>query len=344
MRGGLADTSGSVERGARQAAALFTLAGVIGLLNGFVPGMVGYGNDWLRLVNVAALVVAVVTPLVPWGRLGPRSTLVLVLPALGLIGVSHLVDGVPAPIYGVWFVVLFAWIGMWHPAGTCVMVGPLAVIAYVAPLAMRGDTEAVASVGVAIPAAVLLGEVMARTVAALQAAQRAQAEAAELLAKASVTDDLTGVGNRRYGNRLLDSLEPGDVFVILDLDDFKGVNDQHGHTRGDELLREFAAYLTGAMRDGDEIARFGGEEFIVVLRGAGGALDGPVRRLLDGWRERRSLTSFSAGVAVHADGTSPADTYAAADAALYAAKEGGRDRACLTRGAGDLAGAFVAVA
>jgi diguanylate cyclase (GGDEF)-like protein len=333
---------GEVIRGARQACALFAIAGTIGLVNGFVPGMVGYANDALRLVNLGGLAVAAIGWLIPWDRLGSRSTLAFVVPALALIGTSHMVDGVPPTIYGVWFVVVFAWLGMWHPAGTCVAIGPLAVVAYVLPLALRGDGDAVASVGVAIPAAVLLGEVMARTVAALHAAQRAQAEAAELLAKASVTDDLTGVGNRRHGNRLLDSLEGGDVLAILDLDEFKAVNDRHGHARGDELLCELSSYLAGAVRASDDVARFGGEEFVVVLRGAGGALDEPARRLLDGWRARRPLTSFSAGFAVHVAGTSPASTYAEADAALYAAKRAGRDRVCAA--ATSAAGEFVPVA
>jgi diguanylate cyclase (GGDEF)-like protein len=146
------------------------------------------------------------------------------------------------------------------------------------------------------------------------------------LAKASVTDDLTGLGNRRHGNTLLDSLVAGDTLAMLDLDHFKRINDAHGHPAGDGVLRDFSSYLLRAIRDKDAVARFGGEEFIIVLRGAGDAALDTIERLLTGWRALSPLTTFSAGVAVHRLHQLPSSTFAHADAALYLAKLRGRDR------------------
>jgi diguanylate cyclase (GGDEF)-like protein len=141
-----------------------------------------------------------------------------------------------------------------------------------------------------------------------------------------VTDDLTGLGNRRHGVMLLDSLAPGDTVAMLDLDHFKRINDTLGHPAGDEFLQVFSSYLLRAVRDKDAVARFGGEEFIIVLRGAGAAALDSIERLLTGWRALTPLTTFSAGVAVHRRHQTPSSTFADADAALYQAKQRGRDR------------------
>jgi predicted signal transduction protein with EAL and GGDEF domain len=149
-----------------------------------------------------------------------------------LIGGANLTDGMPARVYGVWFLVLYAWVGMWHPPRVCLAISPVVTVAYVIPLLLQDHLPGdIASVGIAIPAGVMLGEVLAKTVEALRRSQRDHEEAAALLAKASVTDDLTGVGNRRHGNQLLDGLAPGDAVVLLDLDHFKSVNDEFGHAR-----------------------------------------------------------------------------------------------------------------
>jgi diguanylate cyclase (GGDEF)-like protein len=146
------------------------------------------------------------------------------------------------------------------------------------------------------------------------------------LGRATVTDDLTGLGNRRHGNTMLDSLAVGDTLAVLDLDNFKRINDTYGHPAGDDVLQEFSSYLLGAVRGWDSVARFGGEEFIIVLRGTDGVGLDAIQRLLVGWRRRSSLPTFSAGVAVHQTGQPPSSTFADADAALYRAKEQGRNR------------------
>lgn len=101
-------------------------------------------------------------------------------------------------------------------------------------------------------------------------------EALASLAEVSVTDPLTGLRNRRY---LIDRIDddaalsldpranPGDLlFFMIDLDHFKAVNDRHGHARGDAVLVEFARRLRLVFRASDHLVRWGGEEFLVVVR------------------------------------------------------------------------------
>ena len=148
-------------------------------------------------------------------------------------------------------------------------------------------------------------------------------------AEDATRDELTGLGNRRAVQALLHQIAPADAVVLLDLDHFKQVNDQHGHAKGDATLRELGAYLREFSRPQDHAARLGGEEFLVVLTQAGAETAAAVERLLAGWRKRPPATTMSAGFAVHLEGHSPAETMARADSALYEAKRAGRDRAMI---------------
>ena len=141
---------------------------------------------------------------------------------------------------------------------------------------------------------------------ALENAQRFEEErkAKELLAAVSVRDELTGVGNRRHAVSLLDSLGADDAVVIIDLDHFKDVNDTLGHAAGDAVLIDLAGHLQRSVRDADLVARYGGEEFVVVLRGVGERAIAVADRIADEWRHSSPRTTFSAGVAVHSQGSS----------------------------------------
>ena len=148
----------------------------------------------------------------------------------------------------------------------------------------------------------------------------------ERLARQACIDELTGLVNRRMLTERLERVTAGDVLVLLDLDHFKQVNDTHGHAAGDAVLKAFAACLERIARNTDTLARFGGEEFALVLTGTReeGVRD-LLRRLRADWAATSSLTTFSAGMAVCTASDGPGLLFDRADAALYRAKRSGRN-------------------
>ncbi|HEX3907402.1 MAG TPA: GGDEF domain-containing protein [Mycobacteriales bacterium] len=319
-------------RAVRQAAILFVAAGTIGLITDFLPGAVGNGSKPLDAINLFVGLLALTR--VSSRLTGYRS---LVFPLLGMVGIAlnNAAGTLPAPTLGIWFVLVFLWVGSWHRRGTCLAMAPFAVAAYLAPYlggAPRGP-DVIGSVILIIPVAVLAGEVIAANAGRSRELAREQQRAVEALAKANLTDDLTQLGNRRFGNQLLDGVEPGDVVAVLDLDHFKTVNDRFGHARGDQILQELGACLRAQVRTSDGVARMGGEEFLLIVRQAPpGQAFQSVDRVVSAWRAGSPLSTLSAGVAIHVAGQSPSDTYRAADQALYAAKTAGRDRTLVAGG------------
>ncbi len=140
-------------------------------------------------------------------------------------------------------------------------------------------------------------------------------------------DELTGIGNRKHANTLLDSLEDGDAVILLDLDGFKEINDSQGHAAGDQVLQDLSAHLRRCLRDSDTSARLGGDEFLVVARRAFADPLGVADRILVGWARNGRGTTLSAGVALHDQETATTDTLERADQALYQAKSAGKNRA-----------------
>jgi diguanylate cyclase (GGDEF)-like protein len=161
----------------------------------------------------------------------------------------------------------------------------------------------------------------------------------EAEARAS-TDALTGLPNRRYFDEFCALLarrrrsEDAIGILMVDIDRFKLLNDAHGHAVGDEVLRAVAGAIAGAVREDDVPARFGGEEFAVLLRNP--HLDEAVEvgerirvavSSLDLSRYGVQTASVSVGVAVATDPHQPiVDIIEQADRALYDAKRRGRDR------------------
>ena len=161
----------------------------------------------------------------------------------------------------------------------------------------------------------------------------------------ATTDDLTGLANRR---ETIASLERATAsatryerplaLAIIDIDHFKNVNDTHGHPAGDAVIRKVALTAAEVMRGQDTVGRLGGEEFAVVLPdcSAQDAL-AACERLRVAIREtdleletgQRVFVTLSVGIAVLGEGDTAADMIARADAALYEAKHGGRDRVLL---------------
>jgi diguanylate cyclase (GGDEF)-like protein/PAS domain S-box-containing protein len=166
-------------------------------------------------------------------------------------------------------------------------------------------------------------------------------EDADRARRDALTDPLTGLPNRRmFDAALLGRLENlerygwGFGLLIVDIDHFKAVNDQHGHAFGDAMLVGVAETLLGGVRTGDTLARWGGEEFTVLVEASGTAglheAGERLRALVAQSQTRHGETnldvSVSVGGAQAVRGDTPASLFARADAALYAAKNGGRDR------------------
>lgn len=144
--------------------------------------------------------------------------------------------------------------------------------------------------------------------------------------KATV-DALTGAATRREIGRRLGSAEPGDAVCVLDLDGFKQLNDSRGHAAGDDALRSLGRLLRESVREDDFVGRYGGDEFVLLLRSSDPESSRHRMGLIaQRWRTRGDHgTTTSVGVAAvdHRGGALAAK---AADAALYRAKRAGRDR------------------
>jgi diguanylate cyclase (GGDEF)-like protein len=163
-----------------------------------------------------------------------------------------------------------------------------------------------------------------------------------IVSNQALVDGLTGLANRRACEETLSAeLARADRFpgalsvVIADLDDFKDINDRHGHQAGDVVLREFASLLRDGIRDIDLAGRWGGEEFLLVLPGTDldgathvaerirQALAGRIVLSVDG--EPIPVTA-SFGVAAFPHAHTASALFAAADGALYEAKRTGKNR------------------
>ena len=170
--------------------------------------------------------------------------------------------------------------------------------------------------------------------------------AQRFIERMAVTDELTGLYNRRYAySKIVTELALAGRHhapfscLMIDIDHFKAVNDTYGHPSGDRVLRDLARIIKGCCRASDVAARFGGEEFLVILpmTDAAGArsaaekirttVQGNTFATAEGQPLRVTVSLGCAAVEFGGVGTvSTEDVIAAADKALYAAKHGGRNR------------------
>ncbi len=171
------------------------------------------------------------------------------------------------------------------------------------------------------------------------------------LKEQTVRDPLTGLYNRRYLDDMLgravadaEKKEAPLAVMMLDLDHFKLFNDRYGHDAGDAVLQSVARMLQSSVRPGDTVCRYGGEEFTIILPGAGQVVAMEraelfltrIRRIeIRHGGNRIGNITLSVGVAVYPEGgLTDSDLLLASDAALLDAKQGGRDRMVVWKPAG----------
>ena len=166
-------------------------------------------------------------------------------------------------------------------------------------------------------------------------------EAQSALERMATLDALTGLPNRylldeqltlrvaeaeRFGRKL--------ALLFIDLDNFKNINDSFGHEAGDKLLKIVAERMSGCLRSYDLLSRFGGDEFVILLSSMPGAkqIEHVARKVFEALQpmiqvaERELFVSVSIGISIYPDDAeSPSDLLRTADAAMYTAKEAGRD-------------------
>lgn len=144
----------------------------------------------------------------------------------------------------------------------------------------------------------------------------------ERASRAAMTDPLTGARNRAFCEQL--ALAATDVVALVDFDDFKRVNDEHGHPRGDRLLVDFVLAARTRLRVNDHVVRMGGDEFLLVLRQVDlRSAHRICAEILDAWREASGDVSPSASFGLApVGGGSLEQALARADRRMYAAKAG----------------------
>lgn len=242
-----------------------------------------------------------------------------------LVGALVAVSGGSQSIYRPLLVMVLLYAALFSDGGRLAATGLLILGALLAPLALSGlQGGYVAELLVEVPVWALL------TVVVHALVQRSRASAQ--------TDGLTGLRThvtfwtvlhdehermRRYGSHY--------GVLLIDLDHFKRINDTHGHRAGDQVLRVVGELLRERARSTDVVARYGGEEFALLLRETTREQAVRVARELRIAIRQADLpvpVTVSAGVASSRDGFSdtPEAVVAAADQALYQAKEAGRDR------------------
>jgi len=125
--------------------------------------------------------------------------------------------GVLAPVtLGSYFVLIILWVGMWYPPWTVVALSPVMVCAYLAPLFLERHARPGCAGGfLVLSVVVLAGEMIARFTDRVRRAEVSRERLLSDLSRENLTDQLTGVGNRRLGEMLLDSLAPGDAVRFL---------------------------------------------------------------------------------------------------------------------------------
>jgi diguanylate cyclase (GGDEF)-like protein len=324
------------------ASVLLVLAGLVTMASVALPEPTRFNRTAVVLIGAAAASLGAALVALPWRRWSARVSLVLVAPAFVLIGLHNWFGGQDAYRYSIFFLVVFVWVGSFHPRGTSLAVAVPATATYLAPmLVAHAPAYALASTAYAVPIFVVVGEVLAwktKQVSVLESELR----------EAALHDPLTGLANRRLAVDRLEVMlaaatRSGEFVHVLyvDIDNFKTINDRFGHDAGDAQLCAVASTLAGVVRPPDLVARFAGDEFVIVLTSrdvdAGRRV---AERVVAAVHERRfiggrGMPTVSVGVATSEPGELEIEPLLeSADRALYQAKADGRDTLVVATGRG----------
>lgn len=274
---------------------------------------------------VIACIASLVAAVVP-----PRWRLVFCVAAFGqlpALTATQAYTGGVGSSYAVLVVMAMLWFGL--VAGDLGMVAGMVVFAAccVLPMVLIGSPAYPVSWGHA-SILVLVGMTIA---VSLRAVTRELATLAQRFAQEAVVDDLTGLLNRRgwrytAPRELARAARSGNpiTLVTLDLDNFKELNDELGHARGDHALSDTAERIRATLRAGDVVARLGGDEFVALLTNS--TLTGSLTAIDRLRAATPTREAFSAGVAVWDRKEDLSSLLHRSDVALYAAKEAGGGR------------------
>jgi len=325
----------------RSASFLFFGAGTIAVANSYLASLHGANIQALRLTGLLSMLAAFGVPLLPWSWNRRFVASGLVVAAVSFVVLSDQLNHFShtqsaVAVYPVFFIMVVAWAGFIQIRGAASIAALLSGLA-LGGMLIAGGHQSISweCVLVSMSAAAVLGEVLAWS-------HKRASHLAGLEVNRRLHDPLTGLANRllfiermdQALARLRRNKEPLAV-LFVDLDRFKHVNDSFGHAAGDQLLLEAAGRLRAAVRENDDVARFGGDEFAVLCQDIEdiGATIQIARRVLDAFaapfvcNKRELFVTASVGIAFASSGYETAEVILQnADAAMYRAKDGGRAR------------------
>jgi diguanylate cyclase len=287
---------------------------------------VGSG-DYLQACGVAAGM-AILAMLAAWVLRGSGVRAAMaIFPLIVFLGLGALgeINSVLGGSYTGLFILAFIYVGQRLPRhSTWRLMAPATGLWLIGNGAFTGAP--LPPLEVRLPIAMCLWLVVGEL---LSAQARSTHRSAAFLKRQADLDPLTDLHNRRALPKVFAAARSGDAVVLIDLDHFKAVNDEHGHAQGDRVLIEFAAVLTSSVREQDLVVRYGGEEFMLYLPDTTTLQANAIlQRVRERWTARRPVTTFSAGVSHITSAQDVPLALADADSCLYQAKDAGRDQWC----------------